>query len=75
MSVPGGTDDRGDFERTVGEVVEELNARIETCHERRACPRCGAPVGERCWNMRSRHLPWHTKHPHEARWTAEVPKR
>lgn len=72
MSVPGGTDDRGDFERTVGEVVAALNARIETCHERRACPACGAEQGAGCVH-RSTGRP--VKHPHDARWTPDVPRR
>lgn len=52
--------------------VAEMNARIASCHERVACPKCGAEVGVRCWTpARSRH----TKHPHRERWTLVVPAR
>lgn len=58
--------------------IENVTALIASCHERRACPLCGAPKGTRCWH---RGLPHHRnyrkplKHPHEERWTPDVPKR
>lgn len=52
--------------------ADEINARIATVHDRKACPTCRAKVGERCRHVgNGREI----KRPHEARWTLEVPKR
>ena len=56
----------------------ELEAAIAMCHERRACPRCGAEIGERCMNLTRRASSakrWTLKHPHRERWMDEVPER
>lgn len=77
-AVPGGTDDRGDFEVAVGEFVARTNERIATCHERRACPTCGRPQGLRCVRKGSTAMAGAgppLKHPHTARWTPDVPQR
>jgi hypothetical protein len=62
----------------LAEVAEEANARIESCHERVACPRCGQQVGERCVRMVGgvgfRGGP-PLKHPHRERWTLVQPAR
>jgi hypothetical protein len=67
------------FERRAARAADEANERIRTCHERVACPRCGAPVGGRCFDVRDRgkHPAWRRalKHPHRERWTQEVPAR
>lgn len=56
--------------------ADALNARIANCHTEVACPRCRAPVGERCRNMTRSYLRGRPiKHPHEARWTLVVAKR
>jgi len=61
-------------------VAAENVDKVRTCHERVACPRCTAPVGERCCEMpkgwkkfglRGRAL----LHAHKERWTQEVPER
>jgi hypothetical protein len=39
---------REEFEARAAAAVEELNRRVESCHERVACPTCHAPVGDRC---------------------------
>lgn len=52
--------------------VHDAEAEIASCHERRVCPRCGAAIGKPCTHLATgRPL----KHPHEARWTPDVPKR
>jgi hypothetical protein len=68
-------------ERVLLAVAAELEARIASVHERRACPRCGARVGRRCVRASTRGnyaaagpgAP--LKHPHRERWTQEVPER
>lgn len=60
-----------------------LNEKIDTCHERVACPTCGAVVGDRCHRKGALYLPGYKgyaapawlKHPHDARWQQEVPPR
>lgn len=39
------------------EVVRELNERVATVHERVACPKCGAVVGDRCHRVGTAYLP------------------
>jgi hypothetical protein len=60
-----------DVEAALLAAAADANARIASCHEHVACPKCGAPVGEVCRNMnigrRRRGAP--TKHPHQERWT------
>lgn len=52
------------------------NEAIESCHERVACPKCGAQVGYRCMNMARQLGPLtNTKHPHRERWTQVVAAR
>lgn len=41
-------DDEFDFGRRAAAAAAALNDRIERCHEEVACPKCHAPVGERC---------------------------
>ena len=53
-------------------TADKVNARIATVHERQPCPTCHAPVGEVCRHV-GNHRP--LTHPHEARWTREIPKR
>lgn len=77
---------RDEMEARLLAAAEAANEKIRTCHERVACPRCGAPVGKRCTKLSSKsyrsadpglgRIPAiETKHPHEERWTQEVPKR
>jgi hypothetical protein len=54
------------------------NERIENCHVEVACPKCGAPVGERCVRahpVRSWAEQPPVLHPHRERWTRVVPAR
>jgi hypothetical protein len=53
--------------------VERRHRLIETCHERRACPKCGEPVGSRCKSLG--RVRKETKHPHKERFEMEVPLR
>lgn len=57
-------------ERAVRRAVDELQTRIESCHERVPCPKCGAQRGERCHSLarRSTAKPREVKHPHRERW-------
>lgn len=63
------------------DLVDAAAARmkaIDTCHERVACPKCGAQVGQRCHRARASRTRGATpalKNPHEARWRQEVPPR
>lgn len=98
---PGGVEAHVSMERApteeeqaaLGQLAEAAAARmklIDTCHERVACPKCGAPVGERCHKLSSRPArdaplamrerssptpPVEAKNPHEERWRQEVPPR
>jgi hypothetical protein len=61
-------------------AANDANRRIATCHERVACPKCNAPVGERCRRMpRGYHGMGPSgailKTAHEERWTQETPAR
>lgn len=72
MTRPPTPDEKATFRRMFA-AADDLIERIATCHERVACPRCGAPVGQRC-----RALPKNvraTKHPHDERWRQETPAR
>jgi hypothetical protein len=52
------------------------NAAISTCHERVACPRCGAQIGVPCRNItRSYKRGRPLQHPHRERWAQETPAR
>lgn len=64
----------GWHEHWFDEAVADTNALIDTCHERRACPRCGAPLGERCHSLArsSTASPRTVKHPHRERWGVPV---
>lgn len=57
---------------------------IRTCHERRACPKCGVPKGQRCEKLSSKSFKTaeaqpkriprvERKHPHDERWAADLP--
>lgn len=69
-----------DIVKRMERVADELNRRVRTIHERVACPKCYAPVGERC---RYASPPAYCfqpdrailKHPHRERWSQEVPPR
>lgn len=39
-------------EQALTEAARAVEERIATCHERVVCPRCVAPVGERCIRAR-----------------------
>lgn len=58
-------------------MAAEAEAKIASCHERRACPTCGRPKGLLCVRKSSAlaGVGPPLKHPHEARWTPDVPKR
>lgn len=62
-------------------IVRDLHQRIATCHKRRACPTCAAPLGVLCrampigWLSPSNQCGRVLKNPHEARWRQEIPKR
>jgi hypothetical protein len=65
-------------ERALIAAAEELNARIANCYEEVDCPKCGAPVGVRCYRVgatRFRTFATPLKHPHRERWTRVVPAR
>lgn len=67
---------RDDFYAAMERAVVEAEEKIASCHRARACPTCRAPMGKRC--VRKGQHPRHgaeLKHPHEARWTPDVPKR
>lgn len=61
-------------------AAEDAAERIRTCHERVACPKCDAPIGERCRRMpagfvggvRGRDA---VVGPHRERWTLVQPDR
>lgn len=57
------------------EKIAEMNHLIETCHERVACPRCGAPVGAKCAALPKAWPVGRVVKPHKQRWTQEVPER
>lgn len=63
-------------ERALLAAAERLRERVETCHERVACPKCAAPRGSRCWDLRHRHGPQdapppYAKHSHRERIEAD----
>jgi hypothetical protein len=71
--------ERGDVEAALLAAAAEANERIATCHERVACPKCAAPIGERCRRMPRGYSPAYarlgrpqpstTVAPHQERWT------
>lgn len=61
-------------ERALLDRAAQLDARIRSCWLRVPCPTCEAPVGMQCRRKGTRHGPV-LKHPHEQRWTQEVPRR
>lgn len=75
-----------DVERMM-RAVDELNARVASCHERVECPKCGAPVGMRCRRVQRPHYGAgpapagrppgrELKHPHDERVRADgIPLR
>jgi hypothetical protein len=63
-----------DFARLADRVADELRRRQRTVHERVACPKCLAPVGERCRHLSvARGWPYGRvlKHPHRERLRAD----
>jgi hypothetical protein len=68
-----------DVEAALLAAADEANARIATCHERVACPKCGAPIGRRCRRLprgfsqaserRGLGQPSKVVGPHRERWT------
>lgn len=57
-------------------AAEALERRVATVHERVACPKCRAPVGERCWHMGYHSVPHNIsrrpiKNPHRERAAAD----
>ena len=75
-----------DIVQRMERVADELNRRIRTCHERLACPKCGAPVGELCRRLPKGYMLAYTGEPreyrmgavvgpHRERWTQETPLR
>lgn len=56
-------------------AAEHVEA-LRTCHERVACPRCKAPVGERCHEMPAGYAGGRTRLlAHRERWTQELSPR
>lgn len=72
---PGGFPSDGMVEAFYAQAAREAEERIRTCHEVVACPKCGAPIGVRCWRAGSRRPGVELKHPHEQRWTLVQPAR
>lgn len=68
----GAADHEEAIERRLMAAADEANARIASCHEEVACPKCLAPVGVKCTNLRGGS---ELKHPHRERWTQVVPAR
>lgn len=72
-----------EMQRRMTEAAEAANERIRTCHERVACPKCGAPVGTKCRAMPRGYRPLdlgdraarELKSPHRQRWTLVQPAR
>jgi hypothetical protein len=71
MTLSGSSDSArlpGDWE----DRIAAANLAIANCHETRACPRCGAVLGERCRRMSRRTgaviAGPALKHAHRARW-------
>lgn len=61
-------------------AAAQANRRIETCHERVACPACGAPIGSRCVRLTRAGTPTKSaatlKHPHTKRFELDgTPRR
>jgi hypothetical protein len=62
-------------------AAAEAERRIATCHEVVGCPRCKAPVGERCrrmprgWQRGAYVQIAQVVGPHRERWTRVVPAR
>jgi hypothetical protein len=70
--------DEAEVERRMMEYADELNERVATVHERRPCPKCGAPKGMRCRSMPRGYRPLdlagqyrELKSPHKWRVTAD----
>jgi hypothetical protein len=74
------------IEDVLAERAAQLNQLIETCHERRECPKCLAPIGSRCRAMPRGYSAAFArrgllqpskllKHPHRERYQQEVPVR
>lgn len=73
-----------DVEASLRQAAADAEARIALCHEKVACPKCGAPIGTRCRSMPRGYRPLdhgghpaarELKHPHRQRWTQVVPAR
>jgi hypothetical protein len=66
------TGDR-DVVRRMEAAAAELRRRVQTVHERVACPKCLAPVGVRCVRANGQGTPGTKplKHPHVERLRAD----
>lgn len=51
-------------------VAARIRERQATVHERQACPKCSAPVGQQCTHMRACRVSF-LKHPHVERLRAD----
>lgn len=62
-------EERRAWERLVEEVVADVADRVAAVYNYTACPRCDAPVGERCRRMIGGvgYRGKHNKHPHRER--------
>lgn len=80
---PGGFPTDDIVEAHFARAAAEANKRIANCHEVVACPKCHAPIGERCRRARAQHTRRGVfataepvlKHPHRERWTQVQPDR
>lgn len=60
--------------------VDAMNARIASSWQRVPCPRCGSPIGRRCYRLprgfinRRPDAPA-LRSPHRQRWEQETPSR
>lgn len=63
------------FKARMDEAIAKMQERIDSCHERVACPKCAAPAGARCCRMPAGyslpHIRKETKHPHDERLRAD----
>jgi predicted RNA-binding Zn-ribbon protein involved in translation (DUF1610 family) len=76
--------ERDEFLRGMQEAAERLRERAASVHERVACPRCGAVLGDRCHRAGALYIagyagyvpPAPLKHPHRERLRADgIPDR
>jgi predicted RNA-binding Zn-ribbon protein involved in translation (DUF1610 family) len=59
--------------RSLNAMADEIERRMDSCHEFVACPKCGEPIGKRCVLVRrGNKYGSRLKHPHRERWTLVV---